>query len=656
MDQDVGLVIPILSNVDGFKQGMSAVKEQASSAMGVVKDAIGAAGLMAAGYLKSAVEAAAKGEDNFKDLQQTIKSTGGAAGYSADQIRSMAKEISSQTTFTTGEVMKGQNMLLTFTNIQGDVFKQASGAMMDMAQKFKSDAPQVAIQLGKALNDPVKGITALTRVGVSFTEQQKGQIKAMVQAGDVAGAQKVILGELNKEFGGQAQAATETYNGQLKQMSNNMNSVKSTIGSVLLPYLTQIAKHLNDGAQSLANFASKHKNVIAAVLSVTAVLGTFIGGAGVLQKVLGVLGPTIKGLNSTIGDMILPIIAVIGAITVLTLAYMNNWGGMRDKTNEIINFIKPLILNAFNEVVAWFKTNWPAIKATFEEVLHAIESAVNNILKPILAFMIQEIGNVVTWVQTNWPLIKNTVEIVMNTIKSIISSILTFISTFWKNHGDTIMHIVTLCWNTVKTIIDATIHVIEDIISVVMNVINGNWGKAWNSLIDAVKTIFGGLGAIIRNILDGIGTIFLDMVKTAYNWGANLISGFIDGIKSMASAAANAAHDVVKSVANFLGFHSPSKEGEGRHIVEWGANMIKGFEDGIRSQVPHLRSLMNTVIKAPNLAVDAGVGALSVPASSFGTVNNNSQNNYITINAKDIKELSDLVSLFNKLKQTNRAR
>lgn len=99
-------------------------------------------------------------------------------------------------------------MLLTFTNIGKDVFPDATSTMLDMATAMNGgltpSAEQLkgtSIQLGKALNDPISGISALSKVGVTFTEQQKKQIEAMVQAGDAAGAQKLILAELGREFG-----------------------------------------------------------------------------------------------------------------------------------------------------------------------------------------------------------------------------------------------------------------------------------------------------------------------------------------------------------------------------------------------------------------------------------------------------------------------
>jgi hypothetical protein len=104
-------------------------------------------------------------------------------------------------------------MLLTFTRIRNevgkgnDIFNQATQTVTDMSAALGTDMKKQAIQVGKALNDPIKGISALQRVGVSFTASQKEQIKALVESGDIMGAQKIILKELATEFGGAAAAA-----------------------------------------------------------------------------------------------------------------------------------------------------------------------------------------------------------------------------------------------------------------------------------------------------------------------------------------------------------------------------------------------------------------------------------------------------------------
>ena len=112
------------------------------------------------------------------------------------------------TTYSDDAVQAGQNMLLTFTNIGKETFPEATKTLLDMATAMNGGATasaeqlsSQAIQLGKALNDPVQGLSALSRVGVTFTEEQKNVIKTMAETGNVAGAQKLIIAELNREFG-----------------------------------------------------------------------------------------------------------------------------------------------------------------------------------------------------------------------------------------------------------------------------------------------------------------------------------------------------------------------------------------------------------------------------------------------------------------------
>src|SRR6266542_4312811 len=147
-----------------------------------------------------------KFEESQKVVNQTgavLKSTGGIAHVTASQVTKLADAISKKAGIDDEAVRAGENMLLTFKNIRNetgkgnDVFSQSTKTLADFAVGMHRDIPSAAIMMGKALNDPIKGLTALGRVGVQFTEQQKQQIGAMVKTGNVMGAQKLILRELN---------------------------------------------------------------------------------------------------------------------------------------------------------------------------------------------------------------------------------------------------------------------------------------------------------------------------------------------------------------------------------------------------------------------------------------------------------------------------
>jgi phage-related minor tail protein len=193
----------------------------------------------------------ADAQENAKIQAQTasvLKSTGNAAGRTAEQIADYASSLSDAagaSLFGDDQIQQSENLLLTFTNIKGASLDAATAISVDMAQALGGAPKDSAIQLGKALNDPIKGITALTRVGVTFTDEQKAQIQAMQEAGDMAGAQGVILAELNKEFGGSAKAAADATGGW-SEFNGRMGEAKEALGTALLPLLSQLAGVLLD--------------------------------------------------------------------------------------------------------------------------------------------------------------------------------------------------------------------------------------------------------------------------------------------------------------------------------------------------------------------------------------------------------------------------
>jgi hypothetical protein len=185
-------------------------------------------------------------EESIKIGKQTsavLKSTGGAANVSAGGVSKLADALSLKSGVDDEVIQSGENVLLTFTRVRNevgkgnDIFNRASGAALDMSVALGQDLQSSTIQVGKALNDPIKGLTALRRVGVAFTAQQEEQIKTLVESGDTLGAQKIILRELNTEFGGSA-AAQATATSKLKVAFGN---IAEQIGGVLLPYVNQFS-------------------------------------------------------------------------------------------------------------------------------------------------------------------------------------------------------------------------------------------------------------------------------------------------------------------------------------------------------------------------------------------------------------------------------
>lgn len=193
------------------------------------------------GFLKGTVSAAAEAQAGQAQLAAVLTSTGGAAGVTAVMANELASSLAKTTTFTDDQILSAENLALTFTGISKDVFPAFIQNVLDVSTAMGQDLNSSVIQLGKALNDPIEGISALTRVGVNFTEQQKKQIETLVKSGKTLEAQKIIVQEMNKEFGGSAAAAANTYDGQMKRLNNTVGEIQENIGMKLLPGLTALS-------------------------------------------------------------------------------------------------------------------------------------------------------------------------------------------------------------------------------------------------------------------------------------------------------------------------------------------------------------------------------------------------------------------------------
>jgi hypothetical protein len=169
-------------------------------------------------------------------LDAALKSTQGVAGQTTESLADMAEALMLQTGIDDDVISKGEQMLLTFTNVRGTIYEQALPAIVDMTAAMNQGTvtmegiQSASIQVGKALNDPIKGMTALSKVGVTFDTQQKEHIETLVKSNRIMDAQAIILKELNKEFGGVAKGMADTDVGIGQKFETRMGNIQEIIG------------------------------------------------------------------------------------------------------------------------------------------------------------------------------------------------------------------------------------------------------------------------------------------------------------------------------------------------------------------------------------------------------------------------------------------
>ena len=243
--------------------------------------------------------------------EQIIKSTGAAANVTAEQVADLSQRLSEQIAVDDELIQTSANLVLTFKNIKNEgsglaaVFDRTVLAAQDLAAAGFGDAESAAKMLGKALNDPERGLTALGRAGVTFTQQQKDQIKVLTEGGDVLAAQQVILGEVESQVGGVA-GATAT---GIDRFNVYFANLKEEIGLALLPFINALINGVIPAISAVSNLvrnSSKffEENKTAIVLATTAVIA--LTASMLANRIGGVAFAIQYGINT----------AVTGAYTV----------------------------------------------------------------------------------------------------------------------------------------------------------------------------------------------------------------------------------------------------------------------------------------------------------------------------------------------------
>lgn len=549
----------------GVSNAFDSMKKTGNVALGIATG-----GLLALGTAFSDVTALAKEQQDVeKQLDAVLASTGFAAGLTADELKSMASELQSVTNFGDEAIINGQNLLLTFTNIGKDVFPRATETILDMSQALDQDLKGSAIQLGKALNDPVAGISALSDVGVSFTDQQKEMVAAMMEAGDIAGAQGLILDEMARQFGGSARALADP----ATQLNNTWGDFKEIIGGSVLgiidtlainamPLLTGAMETLSPIIGEVGDFIAGFFDNIAEgkpfldALAFALIDFTTIGfeNYGVIfdikelinndiipawqafkDKVLEFVSPLTEwiadffewkdvlialgivigvALVGAIGSLVVamaPIILTIAAVTaavgLMRQIWENDLGGIRTFMEELwINTLEPMFVSLRD----WFEINLPIaiafLKDAWETVLLPAIQAVGDWLQNTFIPFITD--TLVPWLQENIPAaIETLTDFWENTLLPALEDVWTFLS-------EDMMPI----WVALGEFFDATF-------TVTLTALAGIWE---NVLLPALKDV--------RDyVVDKLGAAFTWLKDTIIDPLANSFSGLSTTIQDVAN-------------------------------------------------------------------------------------------------------------------------
>lgn len=543
-DHGVGTM---LDNVGGRATGMGNKFKAVGVAMG--------AGLLALGgaVLHTGLGELSDWSAGNAQLEAGIKSTNNAANVSVQGMQDLASAIQDYSGQTDDSIVAAESLLLTFTNIRNvgpdKIFDLATKSAADMAAKLGGDAASQSILLGKALNDPIKGITALTRVGVSFTAGQRAQIKAMQESGNVIGAQKLILGELTTEFGGAAAAAGDSLPGQVQKAHRAFEDLSQGLLTALMPALIGAAQMMT----GVAKWAGQNQGVVMA-----------------LAIVVGVLAVAFIVLSTAVAVAASPFIWVGLAIAALVagviIAY-NQIGWFKDGVNAVFGFIVRVVTNVVNFIATYMVPIWVA---EFKIIAAIVVWLYTNVIQPYISFMMGVIKNIVLFIMgTMVPGFQNAFRFVQ---VFILAAVVVF-NQFRAAVGNVVGNVIGFISGMVGNIGSAMNYV-----GTVINVAVSYFLRFASGVAGAIGDAIGYVSSLPGRILGALG----GLGGLLWGAGSSIINGFLDGLRSSWGAVT----DFIGGIASWIAAHKGPIDVDKKLLVPAGTAIMGGFGAALRASMP----------------------------------------------------------------------
>lgn len=444
------------------------------------------------------VQGAQEQAQAMAQVNAALKSMGAVSGKTSVELSKTADALELRSLYNADEILKKVTAnLLTFGNVSGEVFDRAQQAAVDMSARLGQDLQSSAVMLGKALNDPIKGLTALGRVGVQFTKGQKAQIEAMAEAGNVAGAQGIILAELERQFKGAAQAAADTSPWRKAQVA--IDQAMDKIGEAILPVIPVIADAIKSVADAFSSLSPGMQKAIVVVGVLAAVFGPVLIAVGAAVTALAPLIAAAGFLAGTIGGLTGIIVAAGAAVGALAVALA-----------PILIPLAAVAVAVTAVYLAW--KHWDKIKAFVSDIGAAVSGWWNGTVKPVFAAL----GQALVAAGNLWGGLKTAA---INSISALVTGV-----------RDWLTNKLSAVWDTVKSKIDAVKGWFKDLyIAVVGNsyvpdMVDGI--AAQMKRLDAVmvdpakkaavktKEIFRQLASDVRSIMDDLFPEAAALVET----------------------------------------------------------------------------------------------------------------------------------------------
>jgi phage-related protein len=650
--------IPIVSKFDA-----GGVKQAEGAFGGMGKALLGLGAVIAAAFSVKAIVSFGKEATLAAEALQTsgarIDSIANSMGLFGDQTDAVTKRLkdfadANELAFAIDEnsIMQIQATLLTFGEVAktadeaGGAFDRATVAAIDLAAAGFGSAETNAIQLGKALNDPIKGLTALTRSGVTFTDAEKDLIKTMVQSGNVLGAQEMILAAIEQQVGGTAKATADAS----AQMALAFGEVKESVGQAILPAFQAVTaalmplieillpkikdfleRNLTPALMGAADAFSDFVGRIVAGESVgdiftgmfSSITEWFTGGGlaaafermseirnnlidAILAALPGILEGLVALLPSIVGFMtgtLLP--QMVSSVTLIITSIAQLLPQIIPQIVNALVQVAPTIIKAIADLLPQIVTTivgmLPTLLSTgvtlFLSLVNAVLAILPDLLKAIVGMLPEIVRSVIGMLPA---IITAGIELFNGLIKAVIDVL-----------PDLIKQILAMLPVILKTIIEMLPQLIQAAFQLFMGIVQG--------VLDALPEIIAAVIALLPEIITAFMNALPQIVVLGFEIVKGLVKGIIDAAPRLISNAIQSLFNLVSNtVKSVFGIASPSKV-----FIAFGGDMIDGLADGLKGGAREIKNAVEAVGDATNQAFDKYSGTIKAEANLTGAISGN---------------------------------
>ena len=465
-------------------------------------------------------------EDAEARMNAALQATGGIAGVTADHIKDLASELQQTTTFGDEATISAAGLLLTFKSLTNgvgegnDVFDRALVASQDLAAFMGGDLNGATMQLAKALQDPTVGLTALRRSGVSFTEEQQEMIKSLVESGDTLSAQKIILGEVEAQFGGTAETMAKTSSGQIKQAMNELGDGMEQMGAIIAPVINQVANFFKDLGERFKALSPETKETIVQVLAVVAAIGPLLVVGGKLIKVVTGITTVIRGMGLAMmaNPVGLIVAAVAALIALLVVAYFRF-----DEFRKIVD-------QGWQDIQAAAKEAWEEfLKPIFEQLVAAFKDDILPALQGLASAFMEAWPGISNAISQAWSFIGPIIGKIIEIYIFLYSIILPAFIKYYTFVFTAVVEILLFAWSIIQPILELIGWVFMNVIVPAALKLWEVMQVVWSGIVAAVSFAWGYLKGAFEGIKSAFQTV-VDFFGTAKDLIGNVFSTIADVI------------------------------------------------------------------------------------------------------------------------------